>query len=146
MLGVFDKDAHYEKFITQGAKKYAYEYLKDENKIKKDDNVIDISNGKARVIGITVSGVPKRGSKALKKLSDFKDDFVFDFKDTNKNLLIYCEDMKPCNLVDYKGESYIVNDKSGCCIIPTTYVLGKALEYANLITDESSKRAIYKED
>lgn len=146
MLGVFDKDAHYEKFITQGAKKYAYEYLKDENKIKKDDNVIDIFNGKARVIGITVSGVPKRGAKALKKLSDFKDDFVFDFKDTNKNLLIYCEDMKPCNLIDYKGESYIVNDKSGCCIIPTTYVLGKALEYANLITDESSKRAIYKED
>lgn len=146
MLGVFDKDAHYEKFITQGAKKYAYEYLKDENKIKEDDNVIEIFNGKARIIGITVSGVPKRGAKALKKLSDFKDDFVFDFKDTNKNLLIYCEDMKPYNLVDYKGESYIVNDKTGCCIIPTTYVLGKALEYANLITDESSKRAIYKED
>ena len=145
MLGVFDKDAHYEKFITQGAKKYAYEYIKDENKVKKDDNVIEVKDGKAKVIGITVSGVPKRGAKALKNLSDFKDDFVFDYKDTNKNLLIYCEDMKEFNLVDYKGESCLVKDKSGCCVIPTTYVLGKALEYANLITDESSKRAIYKE-
>lgn len=145
MLGVFDKDAHYEKFITQGAKKYAYEYLKDVHKIKKDDNVISRDDESARVIGITVSGVPKRGAKALKNLSDFKDDFVFDFKDTNKNLLIYCEDMKSVELIDYKGNKYIVNDKSGCCIVPTTYVLGKALEYANLITDDSSKRAIYRE-
>lgn len=146
MLGVFDKDAHYEKFITQGAKKYAYEYLKDEKKIKKDDNVINIIDGKARIIGITVSGVPKRGAKALKNLSDFKDDFVFDYKNTNKNLLIYCEDMKEFNLVDYNGLEYKVTDKSGCCVIPTTYILGKALEYANLITDESSKRAVYKEE
>ena len=146
MLGLFDKDAHYEKFITQGAKKYAYEYLKEESKIKKDDNVIEIKDGVARVIGITVSGVPKRGAKALKHLSEFKDDFVFDYKDTNKNLLIYCEDMKEFNLIDYKGESCLVKDKTGCCVLPTTYILGKALEYANLITDESSKRAVYKED
>ena len=145
MLGVFDKDAHYEKFITQGAKKYAYEYIKNEDKIKSDDNVINIKDGKASIIGITVSGVPKRGAKALKKLSDFKDDFVFDYKNTNKNLLIYCEDMKEFNLVDYNGIENKVNDKSGCCVVPTTYVLGKALEYANLITDESSKRAIYEE-
>lgn len=145
MLGVFDKDAHYEKFITQGAKKYAYEYIKNEDKIKSDDNVINIKDGKASIIGITVSGVPKRGAKALKNLSDFKDDFVFDYKNTNKNLLIYCEDMKEFNLVDYNGVEYKVTDKSGCCVVPTTYVLGKALEYANLITDESSKRAVYKE-
>ena len=145
MLGVFDKDAHYEKFITQGAKKYAYEYIKNEDKIKSDDNVININDGKARIIGITVSGVPKRGAKALKNLSDFKDDFVFDYKNTNKNLLIYCEDMKEFNLVDYNGIENKVNDKSGCCVVPTTYILGKALEYANLITDESSKRAVYEE-
>lgn len=145
MLGVFDKDAHYEKFITQGAKKYAYEYIKNENKIKSDDNVISIKDGEARIIGITVSGVPKRGAKALKKLEDFKDDFVFDYNNTNKNLLIYCEDMKEFNLVDYNGIENKVNDKSGCCVVPTTYVLGKALEYANLITDESSKRAVYEE-
>lgn len=39
MLGLFELDEHYDKFITQGAKKYAYEI-----------------DGK---IGITVAGVPK---------------------------------------------------------------------------------------
>ena len=146
MLGVFDKDAHYEKFITQGAKKYAYEYLKDINKIKDDDNVIKEIDDKAIVIGITVSGVPKRGAKALKTLNDFKDDFVFDYENTHKNMLIYCEDMKPIILTDYLGVECEVSDSSGCCVLPTTYELSKSLEYANLITDESSKRAIYKED
>jgi hypothetical protein len=40
MLGVFDHDEHYDEFITQGAKKYAYKI-----------------DGK---IGITVAGVPKK--------------------------------------------------------------------------------------
>ena len=30
-------------------------------------------------------------------------------------------------------------------MIPCTYTLGKAIDYANLISDESTKRAIYKE-
>jgi hypothetical protein len=33
----------------------------------------------------------------------------------------------------------------GCCVVPTTYILGKALEYADLISDNSSKRAKFKE-
>ena len=145
MLGVFDSDAHYDKFITQGAKKYAYEYLKNIDKVKKNDNVIEVKDGIARIIGITVSGVPKSGAKALKDLNDFKDDFVFSYKDTNKNLLIYADDMKNIEVTDYLGNKYLVKDKTGCCVVPTTYVLGKALEYANLLNDESSARAIYKE-
>ena len=46
---------------------------------------------------------------------------------------------------DYKGKKQVVNDKYGCVLIPTTYELGKSEEYANLISDESSKRAIFKE-
>lgn len=125
MLGLFDNDAHYDKFITQGAKKYAVEQKGE--------------------IKITVAGVPKSGSKALKRLEDFRDDFVFRFKDTNKNLIIYVDNQEPIEIIDYQGNKYMVNDKSGCCLIPTTYVLGKAEEYANLITDESSKRARFKE-
>ena len=125
-LGVFEKDAHYDEFITQGAKKYAY---KVHNEIK-----------------ITVAGVPKSGAKALKDLKDFKDDFVFDFEYTNKNVLMYCENQEPSKLIDYLGVESDVNDISGCCLIPTTYVLSKALEYSNLINDNSSKRAIYRED
>ena len=125
MLGVFDHDEHYDKFITQGAKKYAFEI-----------------NGE---IGITVAGVPKEGAKALKRLKDFRDDFVFKYEDTNKHLLVYCEEQEETLLVDYQGNECIIKDKTGCCLIPTTYVLGKSLEYANLIDDNSSKRAIYKE-
>ena len=71
----------------------------------------------------------------------------------NKAMFIKTQDEATANnlknngfeLVDYTGKSYIVKDKSGCCLLPTTYVLGKALEYASLLTDSSSKRAVYKE-
>lgn len=125
MLGLFEKDAEYEEFITQGAKKYAF---------KKD--------GK---IEITVSGVPKDGAKALDSLDNFRDNFVFKHKDTNKNIIQYNDNQVPYIIKDYLGNEDVVKDKSGCIILPTSYELSKALEYANLISDNSSKRAIYKE-
>ena len=129
MLGVFDDDGHYLEFITQGAKKYAYKYIDKKGEEK---------------IGITVAGVPKSGAKALKDLNDFKDDFVFRYEDTNKNLLVYIDEEEEFDLTDYQGHITHVIDKSGCCLLPTTYVLGKALEYAKLL-DDSSNRAIYDE-
>lgn len=126
MLGLFENDVHYDKFITQGAKKYAYEI---DNKI-----------------GITVAGVPKKkGANAIKDLSQFKDDFVFKHKDTNKNILIYCENQLPSEIIDFQGNKYTVTDISGCCLLPTTYILGKSKEYANLINENSSARAKFKE-
>lgn len=131
MLGLFDDDGHYTEFITQGAKKYAVK------KIGKD--------GKEKV-EITVSGVPKSGAAALNgDLNKFRDDLVFEYKDTGKNLLMYAEDQKPNILTDLYGNECLVTDKSGCCIVPTTYVLGKAQDYAHLLSDDSSRRAIYKE-
>lgn len=58
---------------------------------------------------------------------------------------MYCENQEEKEIIDFQGNRYIAKDKSGCCIVPTTYVLGKALEYADLISDNSSKRAKYKE-
>ena len=145
MLGLFDADGHYEEFITQGAKKYAYTKWVSKDKVKKDTNIIKEENDKCLVLEITVAGVPKSGANALKDIKDFKDDLVFEFKDTNKNLIFYCEEQKEVDLIDYQGNKYKVNDKTGCCIVPTTYVLGKALEYAELISDNSSHRAIYNE-
>lgn len=131
LLGVFECETKegnkytYEKFITQGAKKYAV-----------------MENGK---IKITVAGVPKRGAKALKSLEDFKDDFEFKSSDTNKQTLIYIDEQQKNNMIDYEGNIYVNEDKTGCCLIPCSYILGKAIDYANLITDESSRKAIYKE-
>lgn len=125
MMGLFEKECNYEKFITQGAKKYAYEI-----------------DGK---IHITVAGVPKSGAKALKSLDDFRDDFVFNYNDTNKNLVLYTEEQSPVEVEDYLGLKYLVTDKSGCCILPNTYKLSKSLDYANLVSDDSSARARFKE-
>ena len=125
LLGVFEFEGNYQEFITQGAKKYA---VKENDKIE-----------------ITVAGVPKNGAVALKNLDEFRDNFVFSFEETGKNLLMYVENQQPFILTDYKNKESIVKDKSGCSLIPTTYVLSKALDYANLVNDNSSKRAIYKE-
>lgn len=133
LLGVFECETKkgnkftYDEFITQGAKKYATK-TKDE-------------------IKITVAGVPKeKGAKALNDLEDFRDDFIFKSSVTNKQTLIYLDNQEENVIIDYEGNSYLNKDKTGCCLIPCSYVLGKALDYADLISDESSKRAIFKED
>ena len=131
MLGLFESETKgdnqftYQELITQGAKKYAY---KQEDKIH-----------------ITVAGVPKSGAKELKRLEDFKDDLVFNFENTNKNLLVYVDNQLEIEMEDYQGNTYLVKDKSGCSLIPTTYVLGKSLDYCTLLEESSSHRARYKE-
>lgn len=125
MMGLFEKECNYEEFITQGAKKYAY---------KIDEK-----------IHITVAGVPKSGAKALRSLDDFRDDFVFSYSDTNKNLVLYTEEQSPVEVTDYLGLKYLITDRSGCCILPNTYKLSKSLDYANLVSDDSSARARFKE-
>ena len=128
MLGIFENETEgdhqhtYDKFITQGAKKYAVEV---DGEIK-----------------ITVSGVPKKsGAKCLKRIEDFRDDLIFDGKITNKKIVMYNDNQLPVDLIDYNGVKYRVEDKSGCCLLPTTYKLGKAQEYADLLIENSSKRA-----
>lgn len=132
MLGLFESETKqgnkftYDEFITQGAKKYAVK-----------------SNGK---IKITVAGVPKiDGAKALKDLNDFRDNFIFKSSITNKKMLVYIDDQTDDEIIDYQGNKYINKDISGICMLPCSYELGKALEYADLLSDLSSKRAIYKE-
>lgn len=127
MLGVFDNDGRYKEFITQGAKKYAY---------RTEDDVVHI----------TVSGVPKSGAVCLNNdLNNFKDDLVFEHKYTNKNTVMYCEEQECVSFKDYLGVEYKVSEKSGCCIIPTSYVLSKALDYAELLSDRSTERQLFKE-
>ena len=53
--------------------------------------------------------------------------------------------MKSFMLTDYHGKKRIVSEKYGCCLLPTTYTLGKSQEYADLLSDEYSKRAVFIE-
>ena len=131
LLGVFECETGkgrkytYDKFITQGAKKYCVEV----------DGEIEI----------TVSGVPKSGAKCLKRIEDFTDDLIFDYEHTHKNILMYNDNQKPIDIIDYLGVKYKVDDISACSILPTTYKLSKSLDYANLLTDNSTNRAKFKE-
>ena len=141
MLGLFELEKEdyqknsYKSFITQGAKKYA---VVEEVKDKETGEIKD-------KIKITVAGVPKSGAKGLKSLEDFQDGLIFKYEDTNKSILFYCDEQTPVELEDYIGLKLEVKDRSGCCLCPNTYTLGKALDYAHLLSDESSKRNYYKE-
>lgn len=133
LLGLFESETKkgrqytYDSLITQGAKKYA---VSVDGEIK-----------------ITVAGVPKgNGSKALKDLNDFRDDFEFKAKDTGKKTIVYLDDQEENTFIDKDGKIYTNKDKTGCCILPCSYVLGKALDYSDLLTDTSSQRAIYREE
>ena len=125
MLGLFESDGIYQEFITQGAKKYAV-----------------MEDGQ---IHITVAGVPKKGAKVLNSLSEFKDNLIFPSEITNKLTCVYIDMQDNHEVIDYQGNTYLVQDKTGCCFTPASYELGKSLDYADLISDLSSKRAIYKE-
>ena len=87
----------------------------------------------------------RNGACGLKKLEDFRDDFVFEFKDTGKLMMMYNDNQEKFELEDYEGNKEIIKDKYGITLVPTTYELGKAEEYFSLITDESSTRARFNE-
>ena len=57
---------------------------------------------------------------------------------------MYNDDQLPLEVTDYLGVKYKVKDKTGCCLLPTTYRLGKSYDYATLLNNESSKRALFK--
>lgn len=79
-------------------------------------------------------------------MEDFKDDFVFKYEDTGKNMLIYNDEMENFELEDFQGHKEMLKNKYGCVLVPTTYELGKSEEYSYLISDDSSKRAIFGEE
>lgn len=60
-------------------------------------------------------------------------------------MMMYNDNQDNFLLEDYQGHKDIQKDKYGVSLVPTTYELGKAIEYAELISSESSDRAIYKE-
>ena len=133
LLGVFECETDkgrkytYDEFIHQGAKRYA---TKTDGKIE-----------------ITVAGVPKeKGAKALTDLNDFTDNFEFKSSITGKQTLVYIDEQEEDLLTDYQGNTVLNKDKTGCCLIPCSYVLNKSYDYINFITEESSKRAIFKEE
>lgn len=119
-LGLFEQDAHYDQFITQGAKRYAY-----------------ISNGH---MGVTVSGVSKeRNEKTgeyfaveeLKTLDRFRPGMKWE--KAGGTIAVY-NDEDDFDLTDPETGKTIHISKN-VAIVDSTYILTHAKDYAQLLRE-----------
>ena len=132
ILGVFEHEKDnksdqfsYNKFITLGAKKYAYEDTR----------------GK---IYITVAGVPKSGAKCLKTLSDFKNGLTFKSEITGKLQLFYNEEKNiELQITDLYGKTEKVKFSYGVGFVPCSYTLSESSIYQDF-SDSFINRRLYK--
>lgn len=100
-LGIFEPDAHYDKFLTWGAKKYAYEI-----------------DGECH---LTVAGLSKKAP--LKSLSDFKPGKTWGYTDSGRMTAFYIDSQQPTTVTDCQGNVYTINQPFAICLQPTTYTL-----------------------
>lgn len=108
-LGVYKKEKPMKRFITMGAKKYAYEDMKDE-------------------LHITISGVKKDdGAKELKRLENFKPGFVFK---KAAALQMYYND-NGVRTININGENITIG--TSCSLLDNTYTLGLSDDYERLL-------------
>lgn len=101
-LGVFEPDAHYNKFLTWGAKKYAYEI-----------------NGEFH---LTVAGLSKKAP--LNSLEEFSPGKTWGYTESGRMTAYYNDSQQPTDIIDYQGNSYTINQPFAICLQPTTYTLG----------------------
>ena len=113
-MGVYEPEETYSKFVTMGAKKYAYQY----------------ADGKTHV---TVAGVNKhKGGAELDAhggLIAFKEGFIF--TDAGGNELVYNDNPGELYCTSDKGHQYRIT--RNVTIRPSTYRLGYAEEYRQLL-------------
>lgn len=119
-IGMFESDGHYDQFITQGAKRYAY-----------------IENGK---MGITVAGVSKKideetgipfAVEELKTLDRFR--VGMKWKKAGGTISVY-NDNADFDLVDpATGKS--VHITKNVAIVPSTYIMSYSKDYRLLLNE-----------
>lgn len=117
-IGLFEQDAHYDRFITQGAKRYAYE---------KDGH-----------LGVTVSGVTKLRNEQtgeyfaveeLKKLENFVVGMTWE--KAGGTMAVY-NDKDDFDYTD-QATGRTLRISKNVSIIPTTYTMTYAKDYALLL-------------
>ena len=115
-MGVFEKEAIYEEFITQGAKKYAY---------RLDGEVHTTVAGVAK----TYRDEDGRKHVFLQDLHKFKTGLKWDYKHSGRTVAFYPEDQTP---VTVQGHTF--TERFGVCIAPTEYTLGVTDEFETYFT------------
>ena len=106
-LGVYEHDAEYQRFVTLGAKKYAYE---DEN----------------GQFHITIAGVSKSGAAEMQCIENFREGFIF--KDSAGVEAWYNDDWHDPVTID----GHTIEVPPNIYLKQSTYVLGLTLEYKKL--------------
>ena len=119
-IGLFEQDAYYDRFITQGAKRYAYE--------------------KGGHLGVTVSGVTKQRNEEtgeyfaveeLKKLENFKVGMTWD--KAGGTMAVYNDNDNFVYTDPGTGKTLTIT--KNVAIIPTTYTMTYAKDYALLLNE-----------
>ena len=121
--GIWEHDEEYSRFITWGAKKYAYEYKRPED------------HG-GHKYGVTVAGLNKeKGAAVLEKegLEAFDLDRVFNEQESGR-LTAHYNDLIRWEQLTYKGHK--IELTSNIALLPTTYTLGITANYEQLIKNE----------
>lgn len=107
-MGIYDYEGTYDRFITMGAKKYAYEM-----------------GGK---LGITIAGVgKKKGAIELGKLENFIEGFIF--SDAGGLESVYNDHVT----MAYCAEGHEIEITQNVFLKPSTYTLGITAEYARIL-------------
>lgn len=108
-MGVFDQEHTYDRFITLGAKKYAFEI-----------------DGK---FGITIAGVSKKkGAQEMGCIENFKEGFTF--RDSAGLQAIY-NDNPEIKSVTIEGRKISIT--RNVCLLPSMYTLGITADYSDVI-------------
>nr|DAG49535.1 MAG TPA: DNA polymerase B [Caudoviricetes sp.] len=109
-MGVFEQERGYERFITYGAKKYAFE-----------------QGGK---LGLTISGVSKKtGAKELGKLENFKYGFRFTIAGGLES--VYNDE----DYGEYTIDGRAIHITRNVCLRPSSYTLSLADDYSSLLVE-----------
>lgn len=108
-VGMYESDAEYDKFVTLGAKKYAFEH--------------------GNQIGITVAGIPKikgaNGLVAMGGLKMFTKDTLFDGESIGKTTVKYNDGI---NML-YEIEGHVIEIHDNAVIKPAPYKIGLSSDY-----------------
>ena len=111
-LGIYENDGIYNRFVTLGAKKYAYEDR----------------DGK---LHITIAGVNKiKGAKELKRIENFKEGYLF--KDAGGTESLY-NDFPEIDYIIREGRE--IEIISNVLIRNSTYTLGITGEYRTILSN-----------
>lgn len=168
VLGVWDREEDYEKFVTLGAKKYAFNHVYKagtKKKIKKvlqtvtENNTIEFDGIKycfttttektaeseiTRTedeieFGITVSGLSKKAAKVFGSIEYFEPGTVIE--DSGRTVAIYDDNIDP-HYLEIEGKTYEL--RGNVAILETSYTLGITDLYANVIngTDYAETQTI----